>query len=305
MPIKVPDGLPAIEVLEKENIFLMTEDRALHQDIRPLRLVILNLMPTKVVTETQLLRLLSNTPLQLHVDLLQTATHESKHVPTEYLATFYKTFDEIRDGRYDGMIVTGAPVEKMPFEKVDYWPELCQIMQWSKTNVYSTLHICWGAQAGLYYHFGVPKYDLPQKLSGVFSHRPLLRNHPLLRGFDDVFYAPHSRYTEVHAEDIAPISELLLLADSPEAGVNIVANKNGRQFFATCHLEYDRFTLAREYERDVKRGLPITVPKNYFPNDDPSQKPLVAWRGHAALFYTNWLNYYVYQETPYDLSSLS
>lgn len=304
MPIKVANGLPAIELLEKENIFLMTEDRAVHQDIRPIKLVILNLMPTKVVTETQILRLLSNTPLQLQVDLLQTVTHEAKHVPSEYLAEFYKSFDEIKESRYDGMIITGAPVETMAFEDVDYWPELCRIMQWSKTNVYSTLHICWGAQAGLYYHFGIPKYDLPEKMFGIYAHRPLLRKHPLLRGFDDVFYAPHSRYTAVRAEDIAKVPDLLLLADSPEAGVNIVAHKSGRQFFATCHLEYDRNTLAREYERDVKRGLSIAVPKNYYPNDDPKQKPMVTWRGHAALFYTNWLNYYVYQETPYDLASL-
>lgn len=304
MPITVPDGLPAVEMLEKENIFLMTEDRAVHQDIRPIKLVILNLMPTKVVTETQLLRLLSNTPLQLQVDFLQTVTHKAKHVPSEYLRTFYKTFDDICDNRYDGMIITGAPVETMPFDQVDYWPELCRIMQWSTTNVYSTLHICWGAQAGLYYHFGIPKYDLETKMFGIFPHRPLLRKHPLLRGFDDVFYAPHSRYTEVHAEDIARVPDLLLLADSPQAGVNIVANKNGRQVFATCHLEYDRYTLAREYERDVKRGVPIAVPKNYYPDDDPKRKPRVAWRGHAALFYTNWLNYYVYQETPYDLADL-
>ncbi len=304
MPIKVPDGLPAIGVLEKENIFLMTEGRAVHQDIRPIKLVILNLMPTKVVTETQLLRLLSNTPLQLQVDLLQTATHEAKHVSGEHLVEFYKKFADIQDERYDGMIITGAPVEQMPFEEVDYWQELCDIMRWSKTNVYSTLHICWGAQAGLYYHFGIPKYSLPQKMFGVYPHRPLLRNHPLLRGFDDVFYAPHSRHTEIHAEDIEKVPDLVILADSPEAGVNIVANKNGRQFFATGHLEYDRYTLAREYDRDVKKGLPIAVPTNYFPGDDPSQKPLVKWRGHAALFYTNWLNYYVYQETPYDLADL-
>lgn len=305
MPIKVQDGLPAIGVLERENIFLMTEDRAVHQDIRPIKLVILNLMPTKVETETQLLRLLSNTPLQLDVDLLQTVTHTSKNTSTEYLLEFYKCFDDIKDERYDGMIITGAPVEQLPFEQVDYWPELCEIMEWSKTHVYSTLHICWGAQAGLYYHYGVPKYDLPKKMFGVFPHRLLQRNHPLLRGFDDVFYAPHSRHTEVHAQDIAKVPDLLLLADSKEAGVNIVASKNGRQFFTTGHLEYDRGTLAGEYFRDRKRGLPIEVPCHYFPEDDATREPVVRWRGHASLFYTNWLNYYVYQETPYDLSRLA
>ncbi len=305
MPVKVADGLPAIGILEKEGIFLMTENRAQHQDIRPIKLAILNLMPTKMETETQLLRLLSNTPLQLQIDFVQTATHEAKHVPHEHLRAFYKTFDQIKDERYDGMIITGAPVEKIPFEEVDYWPELCKIMEWSKTNVYSVLHICWGAQAALFYHYGIPKHMLSKKLCGIFAHRPLVPSHPLMRGFDDVFYAPHSRYTEVRAADIEKVPELVLLANSPDTEVNIVANRNGRQFFATCHLEYDRYALAREYNRDVERGLKVEVPKNYFPNDDPKQRPMVQWRGHAELFYTNWLNYYVYQETPYDLSSLS
>ena len=304
MPLKIADGLPAIQTLESENIFVMTENRAMHQDIRPLKIVILNLMPTKIETETQLLRLLGNTPLQVECDLLQTVSHISKNTPAEHLYKFYNTFDDIKSNRYDGMIITGAPVEQMEFQEVDYWPELCRIMEWSKRNVYSTLHICWGAQAGLYYHFGIRKHLLPKKISGIFRHHPLNPNHPLTRGFDDGFYAPHSRYTEVHADEIAKHPELELLATSREAGVYLVANRNGRQFFVTGHMEYDRLTLANEYARDVEKGLDVEVPKHYFPDDDPSLTPEMQWRGHANLFYSNWLNYYVYQRTPYDLSDL-
>lgn len=304
MPIKVAEGLPAIKTLESENIFVMTHQRAEHQDIRPLKIVVLNLMPTKIQTETQLLRLLGNTPLQVEVDLLQTITHVAKNVSPEHLLSFYKSFDEIKGNRYDGMIITGAPVEKMAFEEVDYWDELCEIMEWSKRNVYSTLHICWGAQAGLYYHFGVPKYELPSKVFGIFKHRNLAPTHPLLRGFDEVFLAPHSRHTEVKASDIAKIPQLELLAYSDEAGVYIVANQNGRQFFVTGHAEYDRQTLADEYFRDVDKGLQIEQPVNYFPDGDPKKTPAITWRSHANLFYSNWLNYFVYQGTPFDLQSL-
>lgn len=304
MPIKVAEGLPAIKTLESENIFVMTHQRAEHQDIRPLKIVVLNLMPTKIQTETQLLRLLGNTPLQVEVDLLQTVTHVAKNVSPEHLLSFYKSFDEIKENRYDGMIITGAPVEKMAFEEVDYWDELCEIMEWSKRNVYSTLHICWGAQAGLYYHFGVPKYELPSKVFGIFKHRNLAPTHPLLRGFDEVFLAPHSRHTEVKASDIAKIPQLELLAYSDEAGVYIVANQNGRQFFVTGHAEYDRQTLADEYFRDVDKGLQIEQPVNYFPDGDPKKTPAITWRSHANLFYSNWLNYFVYQGTPFDLQAL-
>ena len=304
MPIKVSDGLPAIRVLESENIFVMTEHRAVHQDIRPLKIVLLNLMPTKIETETQLLRLLSNSALQVEVDLLQTATHQSKTTPAEHLLEFYHTFDEIRGNRYDGMIVTGAPVETMPFEEVDYWPELCRIMEWSKENVCSTLHICWGAQAGLYYHYGISKHALPEKMFGVFRHRPLVPNHPLTRGFDDVFYAPHSRHTGVSRADIESCPALELLAVSEAAGVYLVASRDCRQVFVTGHSEYDRETLAREYNRDVSRGLPIRVPANYYPGDDASAEPFMQWRSHADLLFNNWLNYYVYQQTPYDLAAL-
>ena len=301
MPIKVREGLPAIKTLESENIFVITEHRAVHQDIRPLKIVLLNLMPTKVETETQLLRLLGNTPLQVEIDLLQTVTHSAKNTPAEYLLEFYHTFDEIKDNKYDGMIITGAPVENLAFDEVDYWDELCRIMEWSARNVYSTLHICWGAQAGLYYHYGVPKYTLPQKMFGIFRHLPLVPTHPLLRGFDEVFFAPHSRHTEVRAADIEKVPGLELLSVSPEAGVYIVASRNGRQFFVTGHSEYDRMTLAKEYFRDVGRGLKIDVPVNYFPDDDPERTPRMTWRSHANLFYSNWLNYFVYQATPYDL----
>ena len=305
MPIKIQESLPAIGVLESENIFVMTHQRAMAQDIRPLKIVILNLMPTKIETETQLLRLLSNTPLQVDVELMQMATHISKNTSSSHLNTFYKTFDEIKNDKFDGMIITGAPIENMPFEEVDYWDELCRIMEWSRKNVYSTMHICWGAQAGLYYHFGIPKYQLEHKLSGIFHHKVLEHQHPLVRGFDDDFYAPHSRNTEVRAEDIQKHSDLVVLTASNAAGIHMIARKNGRQFFITGHLEYDRDTLAREYFRDVEKGLHPFIPQNYFPNDDVTQEPPFVWRSHANLLFSNWLNYYVYQQTPYDLKNLT
>ncbi len=301
MPIKIPDLLPARSILEKENIFVMTEERALHQDIRPLQILLLNLMPTKIATETQLLRCFSNTPLQIEIDLLQTSTYTPKHTSAEHLISFYKTFDQIKNRKYDGMIITGAPLENMDFEQVDYWPELCEIMEWSKKHVFSTLHICWGAQASLYYHYGVPKHQLPKKLFGVFEHTPCKPESPLLRGFDDVFFAPHSRHTEIHKEDIEKVSDLEILAESEEAGVFLISSKNGRRIFVTGHPEYDPDTLSGEYFRDLSKGLPIDLPKNYFKNDDPNQRPLDTWRAHANLLYTNWLNYYVYQSTPYNL----
>ncbi len=304
MPIKIPDSLPARATLESENIFVMTEHRAIHQDVRPLNLLILNLMPTKIVTETQLLRKLSNTPLQVEVELLQAASHTAANTDSSHLASFYTTFDQIRDRNFDGMIITGAPVENLDFTDVDYWPELCSIMNWTRTHVHSTLHICWGAQAGLYYHYGIPKYTLPQKLFGVFPHRAVRPNSPLFRGFDDIFYVPHSRYTENHVEDILKRPELELLAVSDEAGVFAVKSEDNRRFFITGHPEYDPDTLASEYFRDINKGLDIAVPANYFPDDDPSRPPVVRWRSAAQLFYSNWLNYYVYQTTPYDLSTL-
>lgn len=300
MPIKVADGLPAIVTLEKENIFVMPERVATHQDIRPLKILILNLMPTKITTETQMLRLLSNTPVQMEIGLLQAATHNSKNTSTEYLLEFYKTFNEIRSNRYDGMVITGAPVELLNFEDVDYWPELCEIFEWSKTHVYSTFHICWAAQAGLYYHYGIPKYELDDKMFGIFKHKNLVPTHPLMRGFDDIFWAPHSRHTEVHKDDIDKVDDIEILSSSDEAGVYIVAEKNGRQFFVTGHSEYDRDTLAKEYFRDVKKGLNINMPQHYFPDDDPTKTPPLKWRSHANLLYTNWLNYFVYQKTPFD-----
>ncbi len=304
MPIKIQNSLPATKILESENIFVMTEDRAMTQDIRPLKIIILNLMPTKIETETQLLRLLGNSPLQVDIELLQTVTHVSKNTSHTHLTTFYRTFDEIKSQKYDGMIITGAPVELLDYEEVDYWEELCEIMEWSKRNVYSTLHICWGAQAALYYHYGIPKYLLPEKLSGVFRHRILDVFHPLMRGFDDRFLIPHSRHTEVRREDIQKHEELIILATSRTAGVSIVASKSGRQFFITGHAEYDRNTLANEYFRDVNKGLHPHVPQNYFPGNDPAALPPLTWRSHANLLYTNWLNYYVYQQTPYDLKNL-
>ena len=304
MPIRIPDALPATETLESENIFVMTEYRAIHQDIRPLNLLILNLMPTKIATETQLLRKFSNTPLQIQVELLQTISHDAQNVDRSHLESFYTSYDQIKDKNYDGLVITGAPVENLDFETVDYWEELCQIMEWSKTHVHSTLHICWGAQAGLYYHYGIPKYALPQKLFGVFDHRVLKPSSPLFRGFDDRFYAPHSRHTEVLEEDIRKVPGLEVLAVSEEAGVFAVKTEDSRQFFLLGHLEYDRNTLAQEYWRDVDRGLDIQVPRHYFPNDDPNQTPIVRWRSAGQLIYTNWLNYYVYQTTPYDLTRL-
>ncbi len=304
MPIKIPNSLPATGTLEAENIFVMTELRALQQDIRPLRLVILNLMPTKIAMETQLLRMLSNTPLQIEVDLIQTSTYTSKNTPSEHLLTFYKTFNDIRHQQYDGMIITGAPVENMPFEEVAYWPELCEIMEWARKNDYSTFFICWGAQAALYYYYGIQKRPLPEKMFGIFPHNVLNPKNPLVRGFDEIYYAPHSRHTEVRAEDIEAVPSLELLSTSPIAGFYLAASRDGRRIFCTGHSEYDRETLATEYFRDVNKGLPIKPPYNYFPNDDPAKSPPHVWRSHANLLYVNWLNYFVYQSTPYDLSNL-
>lgn len=304
MPIKVPDNLPAAEILTNENIFVMTEDRAAHQDIRPLRIAILNLMPTKIVTETQILRLLGNSPLQVEIELLHPRTYTSKNTPEEHMISFYRHFDEIKDEKFDGLIITGAPVEHLDFEEVTYWEELKGIMDWSAHNIFSTFFLCWAAQAGLYHLYGIRKYPLPDKKFGVFSHKVNKKNVKLLRGFDDEFYAPHSRHTEVRREDIEKVPELEILAESPEAGVYLVASKDGRQVFVSGHSEYDPQTLKCEYDRDVCRGLDITIPKNYFPDDDPAKDPLVKWRGHANLLFANWLNYYVYQETPYDLSEI-
>ena len=304
MPIKIPDDLPANETLTNENIFVMGENRALHQDIRPLSIAILNLMPTKISTETQLLRLLGNSALQVEITLLRTSTHQSKNTPEEHLLTFYLTHDQVKGRKFDGLVITGAPVEHLPFEEVDYWNELVEIMEWSRTNVYSTFYICWGAQAGLYHWFGIPKYPLPAKQFGVFPHCMTRKYVRLMRGFDDVFFVPHSRHTEVRREDIEKVSELEILAESDEAGVYLMASRDDRMVFATGHSEYDPLTLKGEYDRDRNLGLPINVPKNYFPKDDPTQPPEVRWRGHANLLYVNWLNYYVYQETPYDLSLL-
>lgn len=300
MPIKIPDNLPAARILESENIFVMTENRAIHQDIRPLRIVILNLMPTKIETETQILRLLGNSPLQVDIELMQMATHVSKNTSREHLLLFYQKFEKLRHRKYDGMIITGAPVESLDFKDVDYWEELCEIMKWSRTHVYSTFHICWGAQAGMYYHYGIPKHSLPQKLSGVFKHRPLDLYHPLLRGFDDAFFMPHSRYTEVRQSDIDMTPQLQTLVISERAGVSVVASADARQVFVTGHCEYDRLTLHREYTRDIKRGINPAIPQNYYPDDNPDNTPLMNWRGHANLLMSNWLNYFVYQQTPYD-----
>lgn len=304
MPITVPEGLPAIKTLTGENIFVMTETRARTQDIRPLRILILNLMPTKAETETQLLRLLGNTPLQVEIELMQTQSHVAKNISADYLLRFYKTLSDVRNDCYDGLIVTGAPVEQMPFEEVDYWEELCDIFDWSSGNVYSTLHICWGAQAGLYRHYGINKYALPGKLSGVYEHSVLKPTHPLVRGFDERFFAPHSRYTGVRREDIEKQPSLEVLAVSQEAGVYLAAEKGGRRVFVTGHSEYDRDTLDREYRRDIAKGLEIKPPCGYYENDDPSALPVMRWRGHSSLLFANWLNYCVYQETPYDLEKL-
>ena len=304
MPIKIDDQLPAHHSLELENIFVMTEGRASKQDIRPLKILLVNLMPKKIETETQLLRLLSNTPLQVDIELLQMATHKSKNTSSQHMLNFYKTFDEVKDNKYDGMIITGAPVELLKFEEVDYWDELCKIFEWSKTNVYSTFHICWGAQAALYYHYGIPKYELSEKLFGVFPHIPLDIYHPIMRGIDDVFYVPHSRHTETRRSDIALVKDLQILSYSELAGVHLVADMECRNFFATGHSEYDRDTLAKEYFRDKENGLDIKIPYNYFPNDDVKRMPIIQWRSTASLLFTNWLNYFVYQRTPYDLASL-
>ena len=304
MPIKIPDALPATDVLEGENIFVMTEYRAIHQDIRPLKLVLLNLMPTKIVTETQLSRLLGNTPLQVELELVQVSSHKSKNTSQEHMLAFYKNFEEIENQFFDGMIITGAPVEQMPFEEVEYWDELCRIMEWSKTHVHSTFHICWGAQAALYYHFGIEKVALPKKLFGVFPHKVVYKNPILLRGFDDTFWVPHSRHTTVRWEDVAAVPEIKILAGSEEAGLYAMITPGGRQVFITGHSEYDAETLKLEYLRDKNAGLPIEVPKNYFPDDDDTKPPMVLWRGHANLLYSNWLNYIVYQTTPYDVMAI-
>ncbi len=304
MPIQIPNNLPAAGVLQQENIFVMSEDRAVTQDIRPLEIVVLNLMPTKIATETQLSRLLGNTPLQVRLELMHTKSHVAKNTSQEHLLTFYKTFDELKDRKFDGMVITGAPVENMDFEDVDYWSELCEIMEWSKSHVQSTFHICWGAQAGLYYHYGIKKYPLKEKLFGVFEHTKDYPRAILLRGFDDIFWAPHSRHTTVLRKDIEAVPGLKILASSEKAGVYAMMSKNGRQIFVTGHSEYDPDTLEKEYLRDKNQGLPINVPENYYPNDDDTKAPLVRWRGHGNLLFSNWLNYFVYQATPYDISSI-
>ena len=304
MPIKIPNKLPATKTLSKENIFVITETRAMTQDIRPLRILMLNLMPKKIETETQIARVIGNTPLQVELELLQTATHKATHTSAEHMLSFYKTFDEIKDQKFDGMIITGAPVEHMEFEEVEYWDELCKIMEWSKTNVHSTFHICWAAQAGLYYHYGIQKHQLDKKLFGVYPHKAERKSSMLCRGFDDTFYVPHSRHTTVDIEDVRAVPELKIIATSKEAGLYAVMTDQGRQIFITGHSEYDATTLKAEYDRDVAAGLPIEVPENYFPDDDPTKDPLVIWRGHANLLYSNWLNYYVYQTTPYDITEI-
>ena len=304
MPIKIPSNLPAFSALQDERIFVMPDDRAEHQDIRPLKIAILNLMPKKIETETQILRLLSNTPIQVDIDFVQTKSHVSKNTSQDHLVKFYTTFDEIKNNRYDGMIITGAPVEQIEFEEVDYWDELCEILDWTRTNVFSTLHICWGAQAGLYRHYNVPKYALPKKMFGIFPHYLVNYSNKILKGFDELFYVPHSRHTEVKREDIEKVEELEILTESSLSGVHMVASKNGRQFFITGHSEYDRDTLSNEYFRDKNKGLPIEIPYNYFPDDNPENEPVFTWRCHANHLFSNWLNYCVYQETPFDLSEL-
>ena len=305
MPIKIPNDLPAVQTLADENIFVMTETRAITQDIRPLRIVLLNLMPKKIETETQISRILGNTPLQIELTLIRMKSHQSQNTTQEHLLAFYKTFDDIRHEKYDGMIITGAPVELLDFEAVDYWEELCEIMDWSKTNVHSTLHICWGAQAGLYHHYGIPKYTLPKKLFGVFPHKADYAKSMLLRGFDGVFHVPHSRYTAVKREDIEKIESLRVLASSEEAGVHIVAAIGGRQFFLMGHCEYDPLTLDAEYRRDAAAGLGTLPPENYYPDNDPNREPIINWRAHGSLLFINWLNYFVYQSTPYDLKDIA
>ena len=304
MPIKIPDNLPAVKTLAEENIFVMTEKRAITQDIRPLKILLLNLMPKKIETETQLSRLLGNSPLQVDFEFIHTKSHQSKNTSAEHLFTFYKTFDDIKDKTFDGMIITGAPVEMMPFEEVEYWDELCEIMKWTKTHVHSTFHICWGAQAGLYYHYGINKYPLSKKLFGIFPHKADYKKSILFRGFDDVFMVPQSRHTTIKREDVEQCPELKILASSEEAGVYAVATEGGKQIFITGHSEYDACTLKNEYLRDLGEGKPIEIPKNYFPEDDPTREPLVTWRSHANLLYSNWLNYFVYQTTPYDITEI-
>lgn len=305
VPIIINDNLPAAKILKSENVFFMREHQAYHQDIRPLRIAILNLMPTKIETETELLRLLGNTPLQLEITLLQTASHVSKNTSAEHLLTFYNTYDEVKDTYFDGLIITGAPVEQLPFETVDYWEELCKVMEWSKSHVYSTFHICWGAQAALYYHYGVPKYLMAQKLTGIYMHRPLFPLNPLLRGFDDIFYVPHSRYTEVRVSDIKRTGKLNILSYSEDAGVHIVADKTNRQIFLTGHSEYSRNTLRTEYNRDVNKGLNPHIPNNYFEDNDPSYPPVMLWKSHANLLFSNWINHIVYQYTPYEIGDIN
>ena len=304
MPIKIPDSLPATQTLLNENIFVMHEVRAAKQDIRPLRVALLNLMPTKIETETQFARLLSNSPLQVELTLLQTATYEAKNTSREHLLAFYETFEDVKERKFDGLVITGAPVELMEFEDVEYWDELCRVMEWSKTHVYSTLHICWGAQAALYHHYGIRKYPMDEKLFGVFPHEVEYKNSMLFRGFDDVFMAPHSRHTTIHREDVEAVPELQILASSEEAGVYVIKTEQGKQIFITGHSEYDALTLEKEYLRDKNAGLPIEVPKNYYPDDDDTRKPLVTWRSSANLLFFNWLNYFVYQTTPFELDAI-
>ena len=304
MPIKIPNDLPAVKTLENENIFVMTEKRAISQDIRPLQILILNLMPKKIETETQFARILGNTPLQVEMELIHTKSHQSKNVAEEHLLAFYKTFDDVKHRKFDGMVITGAPVEHMPFEEVEYWEELCEIMEWSKTHVHSTFHVCWGAQAGLYYHYGIQKHSVPEKLFGVFPHVVEYKKSILFRGFDDYFMVPQSRHTTILREDIEKVESLHILASSDETGVYAIATEKGRQIFITGHSEYDADTLKNEYLRDLSQGKPIKMPVNYFPNDDATKPPLVSWRGHAHLLFSNWLNYFVYQNTPYDIEKV-
>lgn len=304
MPLNIPVSLPAVEVLREENIFVMDSERASNQEIRPLKIVILNLMPVKITTETDLIRLLSNTPLQIEIDFLHMESHTSKNTPIEHLMSFYKTFDEVKKSNYDGMIITGAPVEHLPFEEVNYWSEITEIFDWAQNHVTSTFFICWAAQAGLYHHYGIPKYPLAAKMFGVFEHKKYNPHNPIFRGFDDVFFVPHSRHTEVRAEDIEKNDELTLLSESPESGVYMVMARNGRQFFITGHSEYSPMTLDTEYKRDLGKGLPINMPQNYYLDNNPENEPVVRWRSHANLLFTNWLNYFVYQETPYDLEKI-
>lgn len=304
MPLNLPDRLPAIELLKEENIFVIDNSRATQQDIRPLRIVILNLMPLKITTETDLIRLLSNTPLQVEITFMKMKSHTSKNTPVEHMQAFYTDFDQIRGQKYDGLIITGAPVEQMEFEEVNYWKEITEIFDWSRTHVTSTFYICWAAQAGLYYHYGVPKYPLDKKMFGVFEHTPLDPLLPIFRGFDDVFYVPHSRHTEIRKEDILKNPEVTLLSESKDSGVYMAMARNGREFFVTGHSEYSPFTLDTEYRRDLEKGLPIDVPQNYYKHNNPAEGPLVRWRGHANLLFSNWLNYYVYQETPFDINDI-